>query len=668
MNSKLSSRKKSIWGPSAEDLDGELSVLFKTNIIEDFFNTNKPPSYFGLAATKGIGKSYLIQSKRRVIENLKDNNITRYAYCLPAGNPARSNNWGTEKIEIGISDISRFMLAKLKNSFDPWIKLWKYSVLLSIVKRLSKDHDLGLSTDDRLSNSTKALLKNQNYTTVAHIYYSACQIGNQKEYDDINKDINILKVSLSILERIDKKVALFIDTLDQIFLFEKEENANIKSIFWRRFQQSLIVAVNQIINDSILINYTIRQEALDDLSELGQQTAKFTKDVLWIKYSKQDQREMFKAYISNENTEHLFDNKTKTNKHNRAFVGVDTVTHATVKKENGAFEEEDVFDCIYRHSFDRARDIQEHGKALSKIIETLKNTQLEKDKKTIVRKTIKETAKEITKNGHFRGSATTYNFLSTSYLDEQKFGLPKFWQDKDTLPKLLKLFTTNVFDEKYAHKICCAFNDIADCNKDCDVCDKHHPLSVLYNMGLLGYFSAKDFDDDKYIQNFKNASMMTLIKDEHKMPPNPNKLFMLHPSLIEYINDIKTTRPRVEHTELFIVGKDNELSKCDYNVIYNKYKSKHAENNIKKLEVEIKIQTTYNVLPVNPPDNHINQSNGTIESDDTNRDCSKNEARFASSKEALKCATAQIAIEKEKSLLYVKSSNSFNNIIIKLKK
>ena len=114
----------------------------------------------------------------------------------------------------------------------------------------------------------------------------------------------------------------------------------------------------------------------------------------------------------------------------KAFVGVNKLCHPYAKHLA-----ESVFESIYRHSFDRARDIQEYGQMLTDNIEEIckYDTFLGRGEK--VKELIEKKAAEMAfVDGCEDGSK------NSSYYVEKRILLPNFWAESDNFKRFILMF------------------------------------------------------------------------------------------------------------------------------------------------------------------------------------------------------------------------------------
>ena len=250
---------------------------------------------------------------------------------------------------------------------------------------------------------------------------------------------------------------------------------------WQYLQIALLEAVSLIkteFEEEIEVYFTIRQEAYaSDKRLLEERTKKIINMTKELWYSKEEQRTIFNECIRHQRDELLYDASLIEcdGQYENAFVGVDRLCHPYATHLT-----ESVFDSIYRHSFDRARDIQEYGQMLTEHMHEIKNctTVLERGEK------VKELIEEKAARMAFI-DAVEESVNNTSYYAEKRKLLQNYWGDEENFKRLLMMFDKNLMLGKEAKKICKRFNEIKKCNGNCKKCSAtHHPFSMLYKLGL----------------------------------------------------------------------------------------------------------------------------------------------------------------------------------------
>ena len=325
---------------------------------------------------------------------------------------------------------------------------------------------------------------------------------------------------------------------------KSKEHINV----WQYLQIGLLEAVSIIkteFEELIEVYFTIRQEAFAcDNGLLGDRTKKITNLSKELSYSKEQQRTIFNQCISHQRDEYLYDPdlKKKEGKYEIAFVGVDKLCHPYAKHLT-----ESVFDSIYRHSFDRARDIQEYGQMLTEHIDEIRkcDTFLERGEK--VKELIEKKAAEMA----FVDVGEDASKNECYYVEKIKL-LPNFWTKSDNFKKFILMFDKNLLMGSEAKLICQNFNNLTRCEKNCADCKaKYHPFSMLYKLGLLGQIVVHNWKNNLE-QEFLDSQEVSYITGDKLIYLNTNTVYLLHPALTKSIEKLNK---KVKHFSGFIIGK-----------------------------------------------------------------------------------------------------------------
>lgn len=345
---------------------------------------------------------------------------------------------------------------------------------------------------------------------------------------------------------------LIIGEEGRIYSSENEKLAHVS--IWQYLQLGLLWAIDDIreeFKDLIEVYFTIREEAFACEDALfGMNKRKITKNVCSLAYTKEEQKDIFMKCIEDEWDDYLYEPKMKkkSGKQEEAFVGVKSLCHPYVENLK-----EDVFDSIYRHSFDRARDIQDYGKMLSQNLPKLRTIDSEKVRGEEVKTFIEQKAAEL--------AFTEYEIRDPQkicYYDEKRDLLPGFWAKRENFGKLLSYFKKNLMFCDEAKEICRRFNNCAKCKERCIGCAaKHHPFSVLYKMGMLGKINILSGYTD-VSQEFCEAKDVTYISSREIENLNDHMIYVLHPALTKSIDTIYQP---LMHFGGFIIGKDQRVNR-----------------------------------------------------------------------------------------------------------
>ena len=620
---------ESIWLPDAEKANGKqtrFDSFTKTKILEEFLADH--PSYWGVSAAKGVGKTFVLQVKRARIDKSR-------RVCLPLGvTPSSGNGWGTDSVKL--NDIKRNK--SLKNIVNVK-KLWQYSIIVYVINQLCQIKDRlhyssswdtptpeeellrNLKSDEqrkRIDIFTYDLCTNTRYMNLNDIIHGVLSERAWVKYvaNDIGQLVLYRYAIIKTLNHIGKEsLAIFIDKVDQAVtqtkaervdpcqkcedfreffkalngtenendlesltspcytckkaiaeegrIYSSKNNDLVHVSVWQYLQIGLLWAIDDIreeFKDVIEVYFTIRQEAFASEEALfGADKRKVTKNVCSLIYTREEQNAIFLKCIEDEWDSYLYNPKLKRKpgKQEEAFVGVERLCHPYVEKL-----EETVFESIYRHSFDRARDIQDYGKMLSEKLPELRKIDTEKARGEAVKTYIENKAAEL--------AFSEYEIKDPQkicYYDEKRDLLPGFWTKRENFKQLLSYFRKNLLFGDEAKEICRKFNGGIKCNAQCNECSaKHYPFSVLYKLGMLGKINTVSGYTDVYME-FCDAKDVTYINSREIESLNEHMIYVLHPALTKSID--KIFRP-ILHFGGFIIGKDlrvgrnviRELKEC----------------------------------------------------------------------------------------------------------
>lgn len=355
---------------------------------------------------------------------------------------------------------------------------------------------------------------------------------------------------------------------------KKYEHINL----WQYIQLGLVEAVEKVrreFSGIIEIYFTIRQEAFSCESGLwGENRKKLTNLTNDLWYTKEEQRDIFYDCIRCQQDEYLFDSKLigQAGSEEETFVGIGQLCHPYARDLT-----ETVFDSIYRHSFDRTRDIQEYGQMLTENIEKIRKCDSQLERGEEVKKLIEKHAAKLAfyDNGGEKSNNSSYYF-------EKNDLLPNFWAEPENFKKLIMMFTKNLLFGKEAMSICRKFNGIrGKCSKSCSQCPaQHHPFSMLFKLGMLGQIKTNHGWNKDAEQEFVHSKDVTYITGVQLINLNRDTIYILHPALTKSIEHLNV---KVRHFSGFILGKELKVSqekleelKRDFNGLKNKeYEKKY---------------------------------------------------------------------------------------------
>ncbi len=340
---------------------------------------------------------------------------------------------------------------------------------------------------------------------------------------------------------------------------------------WQYLQLGLILAVSKIktdFNGLIEVYFAIREEAFScETGLLGEHARKIVDITQELWYTKEEHKQIFYDCIKFQQDEFLYNPvlKKTENRLEDAFVGVSYLCHPYVLGK-----EETIFDCIYRHSFDRTRDIQEYGEMLTKNMQYIRNCNTVLERGEEVKKLIENKAAELAFSD--KKEKTTKN---QSYYVEKIKLLPNYWSDSDNFKSFILIFTKNLMFGREAREICKQFNCKDKCANECKNCNVlHHPFSILYKLGMVGRINMFSNWRCEVVQDFIDSKDVTYIKEEDMINLNEDTIYMLHPALTKSIEHMGK---KLKHFRGFIIGKGEIVSKESLDNLINDYKSQSEE-------------------------------------------------------------------------------------------
>lgn len=573
----MSSSDKSVWIVDAEDFSGNMDVLYDDQQnIKDYLSKNL---YLGISATKGVGKTYLLQAKRRRINDQTNKSGEHIYLCLPPTANFESD-WGAEGSSNSLENSSDFMKSKLRKDFETFVELWRYSILIYVIYCVNKEYFVKPDGDIIRSRLTKdflidkkAVFKNMQIKDIFE--FVLCNICDRKEHDLWQSDISYIGSFLFSHPFFDsgRRVAVFIDKIDQAIDLdiynETERFQEYNDVyFWHCFQVGLAVAAVRLKRENFFVFFSMRSEAYNTASTLlGQNYKKILNRVFTLYYTKIEQSEMFEKYIRAEADAYLVYPNDK-DAPTYAFVGVETLHHPY------AGVTENVFGCLFRHTFDRPRDTQFISQVISTRIAELRKLSTQEAREALLKDIIKDCSVNSIKD----------------FLSEKSNFLPINWRTEDDWSSFFRKITTNIFNDQYVAAVCQNINKNDSCSGNCSsgLCSEH-PFSILYQLGLLGVIVE---EPTCYRQRFLNINSSNIIYNKHFLPSGSGKtIYLLHPALTKYIDNLKGSI--MDHSDQLIISRGSSISKTDFEQLYE---SVRANTNL----VALKKHITRNDMPISP--------------------------------------------------------------------
>lgn len=325
---------------------------------------------------------------------------------------------------------------------------------------------------------------------------------------------------------------------------------------WQYLQLALMNAAGQIAeetNGMVSVFYTIRQEAFTcENNRIGEQNQKIAGRLVTLSYTIEDHQKIFIDCIRQQDSSYLFDPSLRNTAgmEEYSFVGVTQLCHPYCKDANGISVSESVFQSIYRHSFDRSRDIQRYGDELTRRLGDIRKYENEKRRGEEIKHIIEQLAASLA-----YCSKKSESTVNPSYYTEKMKYLPNYWADNDNFENLLSLIDRNLLFDDDVKKICRIINGVTSCpTGQCSSgkC-KRHPFSMLYNMGYLGYVMRNKNNSKDEIQQFLNANDITYFIEQDDLQTGDRVAYIIHPALSKTIES--KFNKTFMHFSGFILGK-----------------------------------------------------------------------------------------------------------------
>lgn len=325
--------------------------------------------------------------------------------------------------------------------------------------------------------------------------------------------------------------------------------------YWQRMQLALMEAVADIkleFSSRIKILYTVRAEVYNYSDAVwGEHRTKVMGLACSLKYSRTEYRKIYQECVANQNKDLLFSPSLagKPGREDEAFVGVKKICHPYVPDAA-----ESIFDIIYRHSFDRTRDIQDYGQALTARIDEIRACETERERSVFVKTVIEKTAARLA----FNTNAATRSSENSYYFEKMPI-MPSFWADPINFESFISRIDRNLLFLDDMKRICLAVNQCRDCPEGgCAAC-AHHPFSSLERLGMLGHVTASGNGFERVSQTFLSACDITYYHDQDTLAMNHNTMYLVHPALTKSIEALRKGR-KIMHFCGFVIGRDIEVS------------------------------------------------------------------------------------------------------------
>ena len=613
-----------LWLPDAELATEEQSGFESFTPTASSGAFMDPDSYiWGIRSAKGVGKTYLLQKMRRDMNKFA---IPQYHKL------SKDNEWGTESVRF--DDPTLLEKADIKQLAGLWKVSILCLVINCIESHISrKDITTMVLRGNLPSNIVYILEKNELHDRLNEIINGILLDNNWRS--TILKSYTVLRavckqVLNKRIENIEYPVVVFIDKVDQSILQPGAEIPECNNCYkdtkyddceeknkgrrycleqcrgccfgcekfssqyageelriygskygkryehisqWQHLQLALVIAVDSIrldFSSKIQVYYAIRQEAFNaEENLLGANAPKIKAHTEVLHYSKNEQEEIFNNTIKIQHSDYLFNpNLIEKGNYAEAFVGISRLCHPHVTGKD-----ESLFECIYRHSLDRAREIQYIGDALALRIPEIKQMKSQEERAELVKRIIETTAANLL----FITSGTCVSGNRTYYNDKQIL-LRNYWANPDNFKNFIQKIDKNLLFMEDLADICKKVNNYPECDKKCEISNcELHPFSMLYQIGLLGRASYNSSINKDSEQIFIASRDITYYRNEAEIFPNDETLFILHPALTKCI-EINIRGASIKHFRGFILGNGLPIPRDKHKELLENKKKMDSES------------------------------------------------------------------------------------------
>lgn len=483
--------------------DGFDTMVYRNGSVNSFLNDSNRT--FVIAA-KGMGKTLLLSYKRYLLQEKYKSSII----FIPNQHPYISF---VESIKYTLSNEH---IEKLKK-WEYCKRFWELVIELCAISYINEAASCFIDSLPARCIRYKSLLKElvSQPNSIEFIFNELIPISESvlsKLIDEISNHVE------KCFKNISKGTIIFFDRFDNALESSHDD-------IWTPIQVGLLEAAWDIMrsNRHIKIYLSIRQEAF--AAHTSRNLNAISSSVAKIEYSKTELKELVNHLVY-------------------YYEGYDSIESFLGFKEfpnTITFQEEDVFDFMYRYSIGRPRDFVQFCGELS----MHKESQDDFEQK---RYYLKERIRIVS-------SKTIINSL----YDELKM-LLKCLTTLDDFKEFLLLLRHNILTYNDLKSICKEYNGV-QCNEDCSSCTlEKHPFCDLFNMGLLGFVENHQYGENQ-IQKFKTP-YENLTRG---LRGNVN-YFLIHPALREYINFLHRTSPLEINYTLFkgiLIGADLPWTSAD---------------------------------------------------------------------------------------------------------
>lgn len=484
------------WVEDAADIQSDAvmrdfrdNVLQETNAIREYLDSERShrDTKFLVSAPKGFGKTLLIQTKRLLIQQNRRGTLLLPEQSLvdrPSG-----------RLRI----LSQDEIKKKYTDYDYWVMAWLMAIVITTLKNFNPS-----ALDDCESEIVHTIKQQTGMVTITTSLNTIIFAQDTDFYAQGARDY-ALRLDPHF-RKIDRPVAFFLDNIDEHFESSQELRSpefvpivyrNRNRLIWQQAQIALVRAIRDLdgINSHVKIFAPIRREAFLSARRFDSTAMQLSNKTVDLIYSDEDLFHIFKKNIEMERDDNLICARS-TNPLEK-FFGTNNLRVQSYYTNR----QEGVFDFVLRHTLRRPRDLMAIGGRLSRM-GPKERADTEKMKAAV-----------------FQAASKT----SLDYMEEMGRFITIPHED------LFRLIGGNVFRQGELDKISEEYQNLEEIkSKEFTA----QPFSSLYRIGLLGEVSTNRWGQK--VQKFLTPNDFVFDRDDRTLPES--ELFLIHPSLDEYIN------------------------------------------------------------------------------------------------------------------------------------
>lgn len=471
--------------------------IIRTNEINAFLEPGSESGKYFIVGPKGLGKTLLLK--------LKSLQLKEKSYqVLPQNQLCEKLDEVTE--QFSYEDIHDLETERM------WKNIWEMCLCCWIIK----------SFELELPDEINEILKDaKSLSLILRIFLKIGTKNIEKLYKKYT-NTRLRPIVDDLQDHGVNQLALFIDNIDEALtphvgeslrtsITQEDTSYLLSKDLWIYAQTSILKVAKRLMlhNSHLKIFVSIRSEAYNQITSM--EKLQIDDLCIQLRYTKNQIKEIFIKNIRETRPERLSNPSDKD--HIKRFIGFSSYQHHFVKDDKDNPVNEDIFDCIYRHTFGRPREIVRMGQEIFNLDVELRTVEK-------IHETINTVSVDLFKQ-------FTYEII------------PYF--DMDLFKEFCREVTVNVIKPSTAEKVLAYF---ANKKETADI------FSYYWNLGLLGISRQASMNIEKYIQHFRPVGQYSLSYE--KIPANT--FYLLHPATYRVLEEQRIDENRFDKKN--IVGYD----------------------------------------------------------------------------------------------------------------